>query len=69
MNARDLLRKMKSSLEIESQFGDDNIVIQMQGSPRLSRATVAVSVEGVIHLFEVISRDLGIHEEVSFTDT
>ncbi len=68
MTPKNILQILKSNLETDSQFGDNNVNVQLQSSEKVAKATVQILVEGKVRLVEVWAKDLGLFEGLRFSN-
>lgn len=65
MTAKSILQSLKSNLERESQFSEENVLVQMQASEKAYKVTVLIPIEGKVRLIEVTAKDLGISDGIN----
>ena len=62
MNAKDLLRMLKGSIERENSAEIDEILMSLNGDKTNASAIISVPVEGMTRLIEVQAREIGFYK-------
>jgi hypothetical protein len=62
MNAHQLLQLLKSAIERESGYLDDEVLLSLSGTADKAFAIVTVPIEGKTRIIEIKAREIGIHE-------
>lgn len=62
MTCRELIQNLKSNLEREFEFNDQQIEVNMIGNSREAKAKILIPIEGKIRVVEINAKDLGLFE-------